>query len=779
MQDLYLIRFFNKKSTEFVTLFVSLRILAKRRLDLRKVILIVLLIIIYFPLTAKAFQDSTNAAKYVIKAVRIDGDIQLTGRFTDPHWKLAPRVEINYEIQPGDNIPAIQKTTVMVLYNSDYLYFGFICHDTNASQIRAHVTDRDKAFDDDFVGVILDTYDDHQRAYEFFVNPFGIQMDGLRTGNNEDMSSDAIWYSKGALNDSGYTVEMAIPFKSLRFPTSKVQNWGLMIGRNYPRSSQHVFSWTRFNLNDPCFLCQEGTIEGLDDIQSTGSIEVLPYVMGLESGNLNDESNPSSGFSNGDVKGRIGGGIKYSPNPSLSLEAVGNPDFSQVESDVAQISVNTTFALFYPEKRPFFLDGSDLFNTKIDAFYSRMINNPLGAAKLTEKYGALSIAYLGAEDRNTPFIVAGEEGSETVSSSYKSFSNIFRARYNFGAQSFVGVIGTARNLTTAHNYVGGFDWNLFFGGNYTFDGQFLYSNTKELNDTTLLSDMSFFGNTKFTKAFDGQEYNGQALVADFRRDARFYSFRLTYQDFSPTFQAQDGFVFSNDYRTADMEHEFEFYPNTSFVDNWGFFAESGLHFNYNGARKESWIMTGTFMNLKSQVHLSVRYLPLNNELFNSVNFEGINRWMFGLYSNPSSSISFGLDASIGKFIYRADDPKLGRGHNINAELTVKPTDRLSLTFDYARSRLSDVVSGELFYDGYISRLVGIYQFNNQIFVRLIGQYNQFDKSIEIDPLLSYKLNPFTIFYAGSTHSMQDYGSPYGVVQTARQFFIKLQYLWRS
>ena len=758
---------------------MSLRILAKRRLDLRKVILIVLLIIIYFPLTAKAFQDSTNATKYVIKAVRIDGDIQLTGRLTDPHWKLAPSVELNYEIQPGYNTPAPQKTTVFVLYNSRYLYVGFICHDTNPSQIRAHITDRDKAFDDDFVGVILDTYGDHQRAYELFENPFGIQMDGLRTGNSEDMSFDMIWYSKASLNDSGYTAEMAIPFKSLRFPTSPTQDWGLDFIRNFPRSSRVLISMVPINQNDPCVLCQMGTLDDIKGLQSTDLFEVLPYAMALESGNINDQNNPNSGFSNGDVIGRIGGGIRYSPNPSLSLEGVANPDFSQVESDAAQISVNTTFALFYPEKRPFFLDGTDLFNTKIDAFYSRMINNPSGAAKLTEKSGPWSIAYLGAEDRNSPFIVAGEEGSYTIQSSYKSISNIFRARYNWGAQSFIGVLGTARNFTNAHNYIGGMDWNLFFGGNYTFDGQFLFSNTRELNDTNLISDGSYFGNTRFTKAFDGQEYNGTALVANFRRDARSYSFRLSYSDFSPTFQAQDGFVFSNDYRTISMHHELEFYPNTSLVDNWGFFTESGLHFDYGGARKESWIMMGTFMNLKSQVHLSVRYLPLNNELFNSVNFEGINRWMFGLYSNPLSSVSFGLNASVGKFIYRADDPKLGRGHNINAELTVKPTDKLSLTFDYARSRLSDVVSGELFYDGYISRLVGIYQFNDQIFVRLIGQYNQFDKSIEIDPLFSYKLNPFTIFYAGSTHSMQDYGSPYGVVQTARQFFMKLQYLWRN
>jgi Domain of unknown function (DUF5916)/Carbohydrate family 9 binding domain-like len=735
---------------------------------------------------ARTVADTTNGFKYIVKAVKIDRDIDLTGKLTDPLWKTAPRVQLNYEIQPGNNTPAPQKTTAMVLYNSRYLYLGFKCYDTAPSSIRAHITDRDNAFNDDFVGAIIDPYHDHQRAYEVFENPFGVQMDGMRNGNNEDMSFDMIWYSKASLNDSGYTAEMAIPFSSMRFPTKEVQNWGLEIFRNLPRTSRVQISWVHLNLNDPCLMCQMGTLEGLKGLQSTGSVELLPYAMGLESGSINDNNVPNSGFSNGPVTGRIGMGVKYTPNPSLSLEGVANPDFSQVESDAAQISVNNTFALFYPEKRPFFMDGNDIFTTLIQTYYSRTINNPLGAAKIVEKSGPLSIAYLGAEDRNSPFIVAGEEGSvadnngdNTFSTPYSSFSNILRARYNFGLQSFVGGIATTRNFTNAHNYVGGVDWSLFFGGSYTFDGQFLVSNTKELNDTNLVSDPSYFGNTRFTKAFDGQEYDGTGFETDFRRDAREYSFKLTYSDFSPTFQAEDGYVFSNDLRTLIMDHSMEFYPNSKLFDNWGFDVNSGLQFDYQGGRKQRWIIPDIFLNLKAQTQLYVNYLFVNDELFHSVNFVRVNRWQFGVYANPASMISINLDAAVGRFIYRADQPALGRGHNITAEVTLKPTDRLSLTIDYSRSRLSNVVGGELLFDGYISRLEGIYQFTNRIFVRLIGQYDQFQKQIEIDPLFSYKLNPFTIFYAGSTHSFDKYGSPYGIVQTGRQFFIKLQYLLRD
>ncbi len=735
---------------------------------------------------AQASDDTSNATKFVIRAVRIHRDIDLTGKLTDPHWKLAQRVHLDYEIQPGNNTPAPQKTTVMVLYNSRYIYFGYDCHDTEPSKIRAHVTQRDNAFDDDFVGVIMDTYDDHQRAYEVFENPFGVQMDGLRNGNNEDMSFDMIWRSRAAINDSGYTAEMAIPFASLRFPAEKIQNWGIEFIRNLPRESRIQISWVKLNLNNPCLLCQMGTLEGLKGLQSTGSTEVLPYAMALESGNINDNSNPTSGFSNGPVQGRFGVGMKFVPNPTLSLEGVVNPDFSQVESDAAQISVNNTFALFYPEKRPFFMDGSDIFSTLIQAYYSRTINDPIAAAKVVEKTGPLSIAYLGAEDRNSPFIVAGEEGSvadnngnNAFLSPFRSFSNILRARYNFGLNSYVGALATTRNFTRAHNYVGGLDWSLFFDNSYTFDGQFLFSNTRELNDTNLVSDPSYFGNTRFTKAFDGQEYDGTGFLARFRRLARTYSFSLTYTDYSPTFQAQDGYVYSNDLRMLDMIHSLEFYPNDGLLDNWGVDMESALQFDYQGARKHEYIIPDFYLNLISQTNIYVSYMLVNNEMFNSANFTGVNRWNFSLYSVPTSSISLSLNAAVGRFIYRADPPAIGRGHDISAELIVKPTDKLSVTFDYSRSRLSNIVSGQLLFDGYIARLVGIYQFNTKLFVRLIGQYDEFQKEFEIDPLFSYKLNAFTIFYAGSTHSLQGYGEPYGFVQTGREFFIKLQYLLRD
>lgn len=564
---------------------------------------------------------SPDSARQKIAAFRIESEIELTGKLSDPRWNLAQPVQLAFEVTPGENTPASQKTTLRILYSAEYVYFGIDCKDTNPSAIRAHITDRDKIFDDDYAGVILDTYGDYQRAYEFMVNPYGIQADLMRVGGDEDESFDTVWKSASDISDSGWSAILAIPFKSLRFPSVQEQNWVAIFFRNFPRTSREQISWTRYDRNNPCFLCQGGMIVGITDVQSTNSVELLPYVAGQQRGALRDESDPSTPFENGKLNGRVGGGIRYSPSPDLSVEAVVNPDFSQVESDATQISVNSTFALNYPEKRPFFLYGADLFQNNTGTLYSRTINNPLGAARVIGKSGSFSFGYLAASDRNTPYIVPGEENSDFIATDNESFSNVARVRYDFGNETFVGGMMSARNTSTAHNYVGGIDWSYRFWENYAFSGELSYSDTKEVNDLSLLSSMRMFGSTGHDAAFNGEQYGGVAYLLSIRRDARDYSVALQYMDRAPTFQAQSGFVPNNNTRIAFLQQE--------------------------------------------------------------------------------------------------------------------------------------------------------------IFLRVIGQYDQFDEAIDFYPLLSCKLNPFTIFYAGSTYDLSDFGSPFGIRQTSRQYFLKFQYLLRS
>ncbi|MGA3245207.1 MAG: DUF5916 domain-containing protein [Bacteroidota bacterium] len=740
----------------------------------------ILLLLLNFIGSAIAIASvSPDSARQKINAIRIESEIELTGKLSDPRWNLAQPVQIGFEVTPGENTPASQKTSVRILYTAEYAYLGFDCKDTNPSSIRAHITDRDKIFDDDYVGIILDTYGDYQRAYEFMVNPYGIQADLMRVGGNEDDSFDTVWKSAASISDSGWSAILAIPFKSLRFPSTREQNWVALLFRNIPRTSREQISWTPYDRNNPCFLCQGGMIVGIAEVQSTNSVELLPYVVGQQRGALRDESDPSTAFENGKVSGRIGGGIRYSPSPDLSVEAVVNPDFSQVESDATQISVNSTFALNYPEKRPFFLYGADLFKNQTGIFYSRTINNPLGAARVIGKSGSLSFGYLAASDRNTPYIVPGEESSDFISTNLDSFSNVARARYDFGNETYVGGIVTTRNTSTAHNYVGGVDWNVRFLSNYAFTGELFYSDTKEVNDLSLLSSTMEFGSTGHDAAFNGEQYGGAAYLLSLRRDARDYSVAMQYMDRTPTFQAQDGFVPNNNTRMLFLQQQYTFYPNDALLDNWAIEGNAGLHFNHDGIRKEKWFVPGIFAQLKNQINVTVTYFAVNDELFGGVQFNNINRTQIDVQARPSSALTLTFDGSFGRFIRRSDSPDMGRGHNISLTATLRPTSRLQVDLSYSRARLSSVASGVLFFDGYISRVMGIYQFTPEIFLRVIGQYDQFNKAIDFYPLLSYKLNPFTIFYAGSTYDLSDFGSPFGVKQTARQYFLKLQYLLRS
>ncbi|HUL44513.1 MAG TPA: carbohydrate binding family 9 domain-containing protein [Bacteroidota bacterium] len=738
-----------------------------------------LLIACLFSPAFAAASDRSDSISYKINCHRCETNIKLTGKLDDPQWQLAQRVEVAYEVTPGENTPSPQKTFVRTMYNSEYVYFGFDCRDTTISSIRAHITDRDKMYDDDWVMVILDTYGDYQRSYEFVVNPYGIQGDLLRTSNNEDDSFDAVWESKSAIDDSGWTAEMAIPLKSMRFPAIPEQNWVVDFLRNYPRASRVQISWTPISRDNPCLPCQGGHIEGVRDVQSTTSVDLLPYVVGQESGQLQDGSDPTSHFDNGDVKGRVGIGARYAPSPDLAVEGTINPDFSQVESDATQISVNSNYALFYPEKRPFFLLGADMFQNQTQTFYTRSINNTLAAARVIGKSGSLSFAYLGASDRNTPYIVPGEESSDAVATDISSFSNAVRARYDFGKENYLGGTIITRNATDAHNYVGGVDWNYKFWENYYFQGEMFYSDTKELNDTSILSDTRQLGSTGNNAAFNGEQYSGGSTMLTLLRNARDISFSVEYLDRAPTFQAQDGFVTNNDTRELFLQESYSFYTNNGFLDMWQIFMNNGLHYNYDGIRKEKWALPGLYFQLKSQTNINLIYFLVNDELYQGIEFYKINRGEITINSRPSKLLTLSFDGTFGKFIKRVDSADIGTGHTISAEATVRPTSQLVLDLTYSRSRLSSVATGDLFYDGYIMRGTAIYDFTAALFLRLIVQYDEFSGETDIYPLLSYKLNPYTIFYAGSTFSDNDFGQVYGMRETSRQFFLKLQYLIRS
>ncbi|MBI5021674.1 MAG: carbohydrate binding family 9 domain-containing protein [Ignavibacteriales bacterium] len=712
--------------------------------------------------------------KPIFNITKIAEPIKITGKMDNPLWLTADEVELNYEVTPGDNTPAPQKTLVKAMYDENYLYFGFKCLDSNPEQIRANISDRDRMYQDDWVFVAIDTYGDFQRSYELCVNPYGIQGDLLATINGEDASIDWIWHSAASKNETGWTAELAIPFSSLSFPDADEQNWRINILRTVPRGSRTRISWVKMDRNIPGIMTQAGHLKGLKNIKSGNSIELLPYAMGQMGGGLIDFEDPSSGFKYAPMVGRIGGGIKYSPSPDFSIDAVINPDFSQIESDAAQISVNTTFALQYEEKRPYFLIGRELLQTPM--YYSRSINDPKGAARLIGKAGSLSYMYMGAYDRNTVFVIPGEERSNTVASTLGSYVNIGRLRYDLGDESYIGSMVMTRNLSEGHNYIAGLDWNYKFWSNWYFSGEGFLSQTKELNDSTLLNSKRKFGKTSYNAAFNGEKYSGNGIHLVLSHNERSYNFNFVSNHFSPTYQTYNGLFDQNGYRAYYMSHEYTLYPESLFIDRGTFGFNSNIRSDFYGVKKEQVIQPFISMTLKGQTNLYLQYLLVNDENFRNVWFKRINRFFFNINTRPLNEISLSAYGNFGKFIYRTSSPTMGKGQNIGASITLKPTSQLNVSFSYDWSALSSWETGEKYYDGFIYRGVGTYQFSPELFVRAIFQYDDFGKSFQFYPLFSYKLNAFTTFYAGATSDYMRYEGEVRPVNTSQQYFMKLQYL---
>ncbi|MFH2055087.1 MAG: DUF5916 domain-containing protein, partial [bacterium] len=327
-------------------------------------------------LSSRVLADFEPQWKPTLSVAPRSGEIVIDGDLTDPGWQNAAKADGFAETHPGDQVEPPYPTEVLMTYDESDLYMAFVCHDDPAT-IRATVSDRDAIFSNDYVGVIFDTFGDFAWAYEIFFNPFGLQGDlRMHADGNEDVSFDLVLFSEGRITNEGYQVEVRIPFRSLRFPNKPEQVWRATFWRNRPRAARERSSWAAIDRDDGCWMCQWGTITGISGITPGRNLEILPSLIGYQTGSRLDYSNPQSEFSNEDFDGEAALNLKYGLGADITAEVAINPDFSQVESDAEEIDVNNTFTLFYPEKRPFFQRGNDLFATWIDVIYTRSINDP-------------------------------------------------------------------------------------------------------------------------------------------------------------------------------------------------------------------------------------------------------------------------------------------------------------------------------------------------------------------------------------------------------------------
>lgn len=717
---------------------------------------------------------------YLESAISIDGELD------DAGWMGAAQASNFSETYPDDQAKPPIEVKVYLTYDDANLYIAYKIFD-DPSAIRANLSDRDRIWQDDYSGMLLDTNGDGQEVYFIAANPLGIQGDTRSSRGREDVTFDLVYESDGKVTEDGYQIEMAIPFRSLRFPKRDIQSWKATFWITHPRDSRNTYSWAAIDRDNPCFTCQFGSLSGMQGVKSGNNLELLPSLTGSQSGILRDFDTPAAGIDNDRVHAEPSLDVKYGITSDLTADVTLNPDFSQIEADAAQIDVNSTFALSFEERRPFFQEGSDLFRTFLETVYTRSINDPIVASKLTGRFGNTNVAYIGARDINTPLLLPFEESSSLVRGG-KSISNIVRLQQNFENNSFIGALVTDRRLEAGGSgSTVGLDGAVRFLKKYTLEGQFVTSFTDEANDPGLsevLSDDTFDGG-QHTIALDGESFWGNAFYASIDRSARHWNFDVTYQQYSPTFRADNGFITQNDNRRLTLFQGYTFYPdNIGFIERINTFVEAARIWNFAGTKKDEWIAPILSVRMKRQTSVNLFY-ALSRELFRDIQFDGIRRFNVSVYSNFSEPVQLGFSATTGRAIARnLETPELGRNFNFSTSATLRPTQRLNLQPNFTYAALTDLDTGEAFFSGYIARMRGTYQFTRRFLLRGVVQYNDFSERLEIDPLFTYRINPFTVFHIGSTHRLDTFDNrpddPSRFLrQTSRQFFFKFQYLVRT
>ena len=712
---------------------------------------------------------------------RAAGPIKLDGVLDDEGWKGAARADNFAEHSPGDQTQPAVSTEVLVTYDDQNLYVAWICYD-DPSEVRASFCERDRIFSDDFVMLMIDTYGEATLAYEIASNPLGIPGDLLfSSAHGEDISFSMIFETMGKITEFGWVVEMKVPFRSLRFPNSEDQVWRVDFWRNRPREVRYQYSWAAYDRDIDCWPCQWGTMKGLSDINAGTGFELLPSVVGYQTGSLDNNGE----FQNKDPDGELGLGIKYDFTSEISAGVTINPDFSQVESDAAQIDVNSTFALFYPERRPFFQQGRDIFNTDFNAIYTRSINDPSVAGKMIMRKGANSLAFLSAYDENSIVILPFEEESRYVANG-RSFSNLLRFRHDLGEGSHLGLVATDRRFDGGGSgSLASVDGQIRLTQSNSIEFQIIGSHTEEINNPGL-TDSAFneqtFDNGKYTAALDGEEFSGHALTIGLERSTGNYWLGGSYRERSPTFRADNGFEPQNNDRVAHANiGGIKRFEDSKVMENINGNFNLGRKWNFDGVQKDEWAMLNFELRFRAaQTGIHSR-LMTSNELFGGIQFDDIWLAHTCFRTTPWEALTFGANYDYGHRIARRH-LVMGKEVNYGVWADIRPISRLLVSASYHRILSDDLETDERLFSQSIFRLRANLQMSRRFSFRLITQYNDRYHTWDLDPLLTYRVNSLSVFYIGSTHSYGEFALDESSREdwhlTERQYFLKFQYLFQ-
>jgi hypothetical protein len=708
---------------------------------------------------------------------RITQPIFVDGDLSDPGWAEATVIDTFYEFQPGDGTVPPVRTLARVGLDDRFFYASFVCDEPETRKIRSPYVDRDGVTDQqDYVGILLDVDNAHRSAVDFWIGPNGIQTDSILTESpfGEDTAPDFFWQSAGRIGSDSWTAEVAIPLSSLRYPRTDPQDWALIVYRVWPRDFNYQFYSVRIPRGSSCFLCWSATVENISGLPQGAHYVVAPYAAGLST-----KRYPGADGYLGDglvTKGKVGVDAKWLPNAGTIVDATLNPDFSQVESDVVQIGVNERFALFYPEKRPFFLEQVDLLQTPIQAIYTRTITNPFWGARLTGRQGASSYTVLATDDRGGGTVIIPDAiFSADAPQDFKSYVGIGRVRHDLG-NSFASALATARVLEGGgYNYVfgGDFQWRPNDADSVT--GQYLYSFTENPDRPDLYP------------GWEGQKFSGFGWTAEWFHSTRHWNWVYEHEDFAPGFRADDGFVPQVGYREDSADISYRFYP-TGFFNRVAPIAGAFYTTDRDGDLISSLYFAGTSFQARGALRGEFDYN------FEAVVIDGTrldyDRFVWTLSASPSRlvpSVTFS-----GNYGQQPDvsNVRVGTGGTLAATALVRPTEHIGLDLLAERRWIDETVDGQSgrLFTAQTARVKATYVFNARMLVRLIGQYVEVtrDPSLWTFPvaakeggfagsaLFSYKLNWQTVLFVGygDNRTLQESGE---LARADRQFFLKVSY----
>jgi hypothetical protein len=715
------------------------------------------------------------------------GPITIDGDLSDPGWSSALPVDSWYEIAPGTNLAPKVRSVGRLAFDATYLYAAFEFDDPDPAAIRAPLTDRDNALtSSDYGGVIIDSRNDGRTAQEFLANPRGVQYDGIWSDLvGEDLAPDFYWDAAGRITATGWTLEIRIPFSSLRYDSTSATVWGITLFRNYPRAFRYEIATAAQPSDAPCFICNQNRLVGLAGLPAGGSWVAAPFVVGRRSGAPRDGV-LGAPLVDEDVEADGGLDLKWTPSSRQAIDLTINPDFSQVESDVAQLTTNQRFALFFPEKRPFFLEQADLFSTPIAAVYTRTITAPRAGLRLTGRAGASSYTLLVAQDRGGgSVILPGTLASEFAPQDFESTALLGRLRRDVGA-SFVSFLVSAREIDGGdgggHNRVAGPDFQWRPRPSDTVAGQLLWSSSTTPERPDL------------TTAWSGQDLEGWAGYLLWQHDDGVWDWYLQGQQIDSEFRADNGFVPQVGLRQGLVELGKSWDATGAFaraLSKFRLFSYDEYATDEDG-RVITRILSGGF-ELRGTRNLYLRLRYTSDDV--RVGHELLHREQPRLFLQIAPSRLFAalsVNAHVGSEI-DYDNAREGDGAGLAIDATLRPGDHLELRFNGERDTV-DVDpdgprgDGRLF-TADLLRLRATYTFTPRFFVRLIGQrveverdptlytfpVERRDVAEDFSALVAYKLNWQTVAYLGYADGKTFLPASARLERNGREIFLKLSY----